>query len=79
MLGFARLSLNLGNRGRQARLYNFLGRFFDGDGGSMSVALFVRHFSIADGFESKMHSQLIGYVLIDGAGVCHFFCHSHVR
>jgi hypothetical protein len=75
---------NLGSRRRGARLLNFLGRFFDGDDASMAIALgFVRMvrrvFSIADGFESKVDSQLIGYVLIDGAGVRHFFRHSHVR
>jgi hypothetical protein len=50
----------------------------------MAIALgFVRMvrggFSIADGFESKVHPQFIGYVLVDGAGVRHFFRHSHVR
>jgi hypothetical protein len=47
----------------------------------MSVVLLVtrrRPFPIADRFESKMHSQLISYVLIDGAGVRHLFSDAHV-
>jgi len=85
--GFDGRRLNHGNGRRVGRFHISLGRFFDGDCRSVSVVLGLMlmsrriPFSIAtaDGFESKMHSQLIGYVLIDGAGVRHFFGHSHFR
>ncbi len=36
-------------------------------------------FAIADRRQSIMHPQLVGYVLIDGAGVGQFFRHSQFR
>jgi hypothetical protein len=81
--GPAWLLSNLGSRRRRGR-GNFLRRLFDSNGATMAIALslvrmVLRVFSIADRFESKMHSQLVGYVLIDGARVRHLFSDSHVR
>ena len=42
------------------------------------VVIGRRTISVADGFQSKLHTQLIGYILVDGTGVCQFFRHSHI-
>jgi hypothetical protein len=72
--------LNL--RCNRGLFHHRLWRLLDSDRGSVAIALFVASrmpFPVADGLQAKTHSQFVGDVLIDRAGVCQLFRHSHFR